>query len=404
MGKTKQGSLSLPRGVTIRQHKTGATLVITFTYKGVLCREPLSRMEANARGIKYAERLLGEIQNQISSGEFDYSKYFPNSKKLELFGVVTKTKNIKAYLDEYLKICENRNLSPSTINGYEKCLSALSALHKLHVAELTAAVLKSWIASRKTRLKTIRNNLSFLRSAIDEAVTDGLLSINPVTLVSASRYHVIDSAPKTDDYEVDPFSPAETSVIYAHCRYPEWENIFRFAFNTGLRSSELCALRWADIDFVGSTAHIQSASVVGVIKGTKTKAGTRKVELNSEALLALQEQKQYTFVKSEFIFSDPKTGEPWANADAIRKKAWVPTLKKAGVRYRNPYQTRHTFATRHISQGVNLFWLAGQMGHKGPEMLFRHYGSYLAEYDGNTAVQQPDSGVNIAKCYTESGR
>lgn len=111
------------------------------------------------------------------------------------------------------------------------------------------------------------------------------------------------------------------------------------------------------------------------------------MELNSEALAALQAQKQYTFMKSEFIFSDPKTGEPWTNADAIRKKAWVPTLKKAGVRYRNPYQTRHTFATRHISQGVNLFWLAGQMGHKGPEMLFRNYGKYLAEYDGKTAME-----------------
>ena len=64
----------------------------------------------------------------------------------------------------------------------------------------------------------------------------------------------------------------------------------------------------------------------------------------------------------------------------------VPTLKKAGVRYRNPYQTRHTFATKHISQGVNLFWLAGQMGHKGPEMIFRNYGKYLAEYDGKTAI------------------
>lgn len=352
MGKTKQGSLSLPRGVTIRQHKTGATLVITFTYKGVLCREPLSRMEANARGIKYAERLLGEIQNQINSGEFNYSKYFPNSKKLELFGVVKKTKNIKSYLDEYLKICQNRNLSPSTINGYEKCLSALSALHKLHVSELTPAVLKNWIASRKTKLKTTRNNLSFLRSAIDEAVTDGLLTINPVSLVSASRYHVIDSSPSADDYEVDPFTPAETLAIYQCCRYPEWENLFRFAFNTGLRSSELCALRWPDLDTIGNTAHVQAASVVGVLKGTKTKAGTRKVELNSEALAALQAQKQYTFMKSEFIFSDPKTGEPWANADAIRKKAWVPTLTKAGVRYRNPYQTRHTFATKHISHDL----------------------------------------------------
>ncbi|MGL4726151.1 MAG: Arm DNA-binding domain-containing protein [Scandinavium sp.] len=386
MGKAEQGSLSLPRGVTLRQHKTGSTLVITFTYKGVLCREPLSKMDTTSRGIKYADRLLGEIQNQISSGTFDYSKYFPNSKKLELFGVVKKTKNIKSYLDEYLKICENRNLSPSTIGGYEKCVSALSSLHRLHVAELTPAVLKNWIASRKTKLKTIRNNLSFLRSAIDEAVTDGLLTINPVTLVSASRYHVIDSTPNPDDYEVDPFTPAEASAIYLHCRFQEWKNLFRFAFNTGLRSSELCALRWADIDFVENTAHVQAASVVGVLKGTKTKAGTRKVELNSEALLALKDQKPFTSMKSDFIFSDPKTGEPWANSDAIRKKAWVPTLKKAGVRYRNPYQTRHTFATRHISHGVNLFWLAGQMGHKGPEMLFRHYGSYLAEYDGRTSV------------------
>ncbi|MFI3038695.1 Arm DNA-binding domain-containing protein [Atlantibacter hermannii] len=388
MGTQKQGPLSLPRGITVRNHKTGSTLVITFTYKGVLCREPLSKMEASARGVKYAERLLGEIQNQIVSGTFEYAKYFPNSKKLELFGVVKKTKNIKSYLDEYLKICQNRNLSPSTIGGYEKCFSALSALHKLHVSELTPAVLKNWIASRKTKLKTIRNNLSFLRSAIDEAVTDGLLTVNPVTLVSASRYHVIDSSPNNDDYEVDPFRPAETGTIYQHCKFQEWRNLFRFAFNTGLRSSELCALRWTDIDFVENTAHVQAASVVGVLKGTKTKAGTRKVELNGEALAALQAQKQFTFMKSEFIFSDPKTGEPWANADAIRKKAWVPTLKKAGVRYRNPYQTRHTFATRHISQGVNLFWLAGQMGHKGPEMLFRHYGSYLAEYNGSTSIRK----------------
>ncbi|WP_409516927.1 Arm DNA-binding domain-containing protein, partial [Escherichia coli] len=27
------------------------------------------------------------MQNQIVSGTFEYAKYFPNSKKLELFGV-----------------------------------------------------------------------------------------------------------------------------------------------------------------------------------------------------------------------------------------------------------------------------------------------------------------------------
>ncbi|EMU8846939.1 site-specific integrase [Proteus mirabilis] len=383
MGTKKQTEYSLPRGVTVRKNKTKDTIIITFTYKGVLCREPLSRLTIDNKNIKYAERLLAEIQNNIEKGTFNYAKYFPNSKKLMLFGANNKIKSIVDYLDEYLTICETRNLSPSTIGGYKKCKSALSDLHKLQVTSLTPAIIKSWIQKQSTSLKTIRNQLSFLRSAIDEAITDGAISINPVSLVSASRYQSKDSSTESS-YIVDPLSPKEVSALLLSAKYEQWKNLFMFAINTGLRSSELCALKWSDIDFIERTAHVQSARVVGVIKETKTKAGTRKVELNDEAMKSLKEQKQFTFMKDGVIFEDPKTNQAWASADAIRKKAWVPTLKKAGVRYRNPYQTRHTFATRNISQGVNLFWLAGQMGHKGPEMLFRHYGGYLKEYDGNS--------------------
>lgn len=385
MGKKKQTKYPLPRGVTIRQNKIKETLIITFTYKGVLCREPLSRLEVNSKNIKYAERLLAEIQNNIEKNTFNYSKYFPNSNKLNIFGFNTCEKKIIDYLEEYLVICENRKLSPSTILGYKKCKNALSDLHKLHVSALTPAILKNWIQKQTTALKTIRNQLSFLRSSLDEAITDGIISINPVSLVSASRYQS-NNKDAENNYIVDPLTPKEVSALLTAAWYEQWKNLFQFAINTGLRSSELCALRWSDINFLENIVHVQSASVVGIIKKTKTKAGTRKVELNNEAINALNNQKQFTFMKDGVIFEDPKTNKAWAGADAIRKKAWVPMLKKAGIRYRNPYQTRHTFATRHISQGANLFWLAGQMGHKGPEMLFRHYGGYLKEYDGNVII------------------
>lgn len=381
MGKTE--SPKLPRGVTVRKHSQGETINITFTYKGVKCREPLSNLEVNSKNLKYAERTLGEIHNKIERGTFVYAEYFPRSARLKIFGNAAAGKTVKMYLDEYIGICETRKLSPSTIGGYKKCRSALTALHSFPASELTPAAMKAWIQSRTTTLKTIRNQLSFLRSALDEAVTDGVLQINPVSLVTASRYQS-DKTSADSDYIVDPLSPAEVDALLSATGNKQWENLFMFAIQTGLRSSELCSLRWRDIDFIGKTAHVQSASVVGVIKGTKTKAGTRKVELNDSAMAVLASQKTFTFMKDATIFEDPKTNKPWASADAIRKKAWVPTLRKAGIRYRNPYQTRHTFATRHISQGANLFWLAGQMGHKGPEMLFRHYGSYLKEYDGNT--------------------
>lgn len=383
MGTTE--SPKLPRGVTIRKHRNGETINITFTYKGVKCREPLSNLDVTPKNIKYAERTLGEIHNKIERGTFVYAEYFPRSTRLKIFGNAVASKTVKTYLDEYLVICETRKLSPSTIGGYKKCRSALSSLHIFPASELTPAALKIWIQSQKTTLKTIRNQLSFLRSALDEAVTDGVLQINPVSLVTASRYQS-DKSVAESSYVVDPLSPAEVDALLSAAGNKQCENLFRFAIQTGLRSSELCALRWRDIDFLGKTAHVQNASVVGIIKGTKTKAGTRKVELSEEAMAALTSQKMFTFMKDTIIFEDPKTNKPWGSADAIRKKAWVPTLRKAGIRYRNPYQTRHTFATRLISRGVNLFWLATQMGHKGPEMLFRHYGSYLKEYDGNTSL------------------
>lgn len=378
-------SPKLPRGVTIRKHSSGETINITFTYKGVKCREPLSNLEVNNKNLKYAERTLGEIHNKIERGTFIYAEYFPRSVRLKIFGNSATGKTVKMYLDEYLKICETRHLSPSTIGGYKKCRSALSELHIFPASELTPAALKTWIQNQKTTLKTIRNQLSFLRSSLDEAITDGVLQINPVSLVTASRYRSKET--ETENvYIVDPLTPAEVDALLTSAGNKQWENLFRFAIHTGMRSSELCALRWKDIDFIQKTAHVQSASVAGITKGTKTKAGTRKIELTNEAMLALSSQKPFSFMKDATVFEDPKTGKAWANADAIRKKAWVPTLRKAGIRYRNPYQTRHTFATRLISRGVNLFWLASQMGHKGPEMLFRHYGRYLKEYDNNASM------------------
>ncbi|MGC7561262.1 Arm DNA-binding domain-containing protein [Pasteurella sp. PK-2025] len=383
MGEKKQN----PRGVTIRRHKNSETINITFTYKGVRCREPLN-IPVTQSNINYASRLLGEIKNKIERDLFNYADYFPSSSKLRFFGKVIEGVTIKSYLDEYIKTSELRKLSPSTIDGYKKVINSISHFHKIAVSQLTPAMVKNWIKQQNTTTKTIRNKLSVLRSALDEAVTDGVISINPISLITIDRYRekgTTDSS--SPGYEVDPFTPEEISLILKNCQYQQWKNLFQFALRTGLRSSELCALRWIDIDFDKKSAHIQTAKVVGVIKGTKTKAGNRDIDLDSIAIVTLLNQKEFTYSYGDFVFYDPKAKRPWDGANAIRKKAWLPTLKKANIRYRNPYQTRHTFATMHISQGANLFWLSQQMGHKGPEMLFRKYGSYLKEYDGKTSKE-----------------
>lgn len=71
---------------------------------------------------------------------------------------------------------------------------------------------------------------------------------------------------------MDPFTPAEVDAILTTAANinEQWANLFRFAFATGMRSSELCALRWrAGIDMVGRTIMVRSAMVVGVRRGRK---------------------------------------------------------------------------------------------------------------------------------------
>lgn len=78
------------------------------------------------------------------------------------------------------------------------------------------------------------------------------------------------------------------------------------------------------------------------------------------------------------VWRDVRYMAPWRNEEALRKR-WGTLLKRAGVRYRNPYQTRHTFASTLLSGGCDPKWLAAQLGHETTEMLDRTYGKWIRQ-------------------------
>ena len=135
--------------------------------------------------------------------------------------------------------------------------------------------------------------------------------------------------------EPSPFTPQEIYSILEHSE-SQTRNLFQFAFFSGLRTSELIALEWGDVDFQRGVVRVSRASVRKIVKETKTVSGEREVKLLSPALAALEAQKPYTFEANDRIFHNPKTNNPWFTDGQIRKSAWTPTLKAANVPYRNP--------------------------------------------------------------------
>jgi integrase len=95
----------------------------------------------------------------------------------------------------------------------------------------------------------------------------------------------------------------------------------QFAFWTGLRTSELIALDWSDIDWIRGVVVVTRALTQGMDEpeeGTKTDAGRREVKLLPSALHALAAQKALTFFKGAEIFQNPRTGERWTGDKCIR--------------------------------------------------------------------------------------
>ena len=81
-------------------------------------------------------------------------------------------------------------------------------------------------------------------------------------------------------------------------------------------------------------------------------ARQRAVDLNVRALGALERQAKHSRVGGGRVFTDPRTTLPWKDDRSPRRGWWAPVLKQLGIRYRDPYHTRHTAATMMIRQAM----------------------------------------------------
>src|SRR5271157_2670055 len=95
--------------------------------------------------------------------------------------------------------------------------------------------------------------------------------------------------------DVDPFSSEEQTAIL-NALSGQNRNLIQVALWTGLRTSELCALQWGDIDWKRGTMRVQRAKTQASDEAetTKTRSGMRDVKLLGPTLEALKSQKPHT--------------------------------------------------------------------------------------------------------------
>jgi len=397
-----------PTGVELHNNR----IRISFQFRGIRCREVLKGWIVTNANIKKAGNLRARIVSEIQMGTFVYRKEFPDSKaalKFEPFKRVSTFGELASVWYENHRI----ELSPNAARSYHTIVKLLEKLIGINtqLSSITNSDILKWrkellmgetsypLEVRKNKTgrtaRTVNFYLAILKQIMNFAYTnkyienvphDGIKrlrkgQIKPDPLLKHEYQQLIDAAPEKQ------------------------KNLWQFAVYTGIRPGELCALAWEDINIETGEVHISRNLIqLGTFGPPKTKAGYRTIKLLGPALNALIAQKKLTgnFPKVPVSIQHREYGvtetqmlhfvfmprmqrgvqSPHYSVHSI-KSIWDKAVKRAGIRRRRPYQTRHTFACWMLSAGANPAFIAEQMGHENAEMVYTVYSTWINALDGD---------------------
>jgi integrase len=177
--------------------------------------------------------------------------------------------------------------------------------------------------------------------------------------------------------EVDRWLTANEEERRLASSSPWLREIIRFALNTSMRQGKILNLQWQHVDFTRGTLMVM-----------KSKNGTRRtIPLNSTVYELFAAKQAATGASCGRVFKTP-LGNTLQVRFLVRE--FCEARDRAGIPDFRFHDMRHTFATRLVQRGIDLYRVQWLLGHKTGTMTQR-YAHYSPESlrDGVNVLDGP---------------
>lgn len=213
-------------------------------------------------------------------------------------------------------------------------------------------------------LDTMARELSLLKAVFEAAVDDELLERNPLRRIAKPAYST----------RMRVLTPEEQRTVLAALS-PTFQRFLLFTLGTGLRVGEVRALRAADVRWEENLIRVTG-------KGHNGEPKVREVPLIDAPRLKqlLRDQLAANLKKrraAEARLKVKPTGAFWTQTPRSLLRVLTNACSAAGVDYFSPHTLRHTFATRYLQSGGDIYTLSKILGHGSVRVTEKVYAHLL---------------------------
>ncbi len=219
---------------------------------------------------------------------------------------------------------------------------------------------------------TAKKVLMQIKACCQWASEEELITANPFATVPNIR----GGKPKKG---INPFTREERDLIIKAFEDHEVWNCYasfvKFLFWTGCRTSEAVGLQWKHIASNLNTITFSEAVVEGNRKDTKTHV-IRKFPVNRTLRQLLSDIRPANPDHNDPVFRSQKNLT--IDAHNFLNRAWKAVLAKLPIEYRPQYNTRHTFISLCLENGVQVVQISSWVGNS-PKTIWQHYAGLVSQ-------------------------
>jgi integrase len=343
---------------------------ITDPATGKRKQKEVGGFRTKAEAEEAAKKILAEIQQGIY---VEPSKY-----------------TVESFLIEYLEQTLKHEIAPNTFEQRQAMVRNHIAprIGKVKLADLTPNLIQKMVNDLRETFSAgyVQNICRLLNKALNHAVRWNMIARNPAALVkkpSTSR--------KNTKMKVWTVDEQKTFLGFAKQGQQLYYMLFLVALTTGMRKGELLGLKWGDIDLKTGIISVKRTVVWAdktlYLKDTpKTESSIRSIQLPKEVLRELKKwQLACPSNLHDLVFPSPATnGILYPNS---LDKAFIRTVKGAGVPYISFHGLRHTFATTLLANNVNPKIVQEMLGHATIKTTMDTYSHVLPNMQRSAAEQ-----------------